>query len=109
MRKDVYRTRAWQKIRFNVWLKQKCLCARCGKPVYVKELSPHIEKQNRLIGIVHHKVYLTEENYIDPTIAFDENNLEGLCIDCHNREHLSSAVIRDDVYFDENGQLKKKG
>lgn len=92
----------------NVWLKQYCLCARCGRAVYVDGLTPYVPEEKRLIGIVHHKEYLTEENVMDDNIALNEDNLEGLCIDCHNREHKSSDVIRKDLYFDEKGNVVKK-
>lgn len=37
--------------------------------------------------IVHHKVYLTEENYGDRELMFGFDNLEALCQSCHNDEH----------------------
>lgn len=38
--------------------------------------------------IVHHKRYLTRENFKDPSIAYGFDNLEALCLDCHNKEHF---------------------
>lgn len=37
--------------------------------------------------IVHHKIYLNESNYRDPSIALNFDNLEALCDLHHNREH----------------------
>ncbi len=38
--------------------------------------------------IVHHKIYLARRNVNDPTITLNHRNLEYVCQDCHNDEHL---------------------
>lgn len=48
------------------------LCERCGC---------------RPGKIVHHRQYLTPQNISDPTISLCAENLEYVCLDCHNREH----------------------
>ena len=103
-RKDIYHSKAWGKIRKTIWIQQGCLCNRCGRPVYVDGLTDWIPKDKRLIGIVHHKEYLTNTNYTDDSIAYGTDNLEGLCIDCHNKEHNDTSV-RKDLMFDENGMI----
>ena len=62
-------------------------------------------KEKRLIGIVHHKEYLTEENYTDDNVALNEDNLEGICIDCHNIEHAPNSVTKKEYTFDADGML----
>lgn len=104
-RQEFYQTKAWKQIRKNIWLKQSCLCNRCHRPVYVNGISEYIPKDKRLKGIVHHKEYLTDINFNDDSIALNEDNLEGLCIDCHNKEHFNTGVTRNDVMFDEEGNL----
>ena len=108
MKSDFYQSKAWKQIRQGVWLKQNCICARCGRAVYVDGISPFIPKEKRLRGIVHHKEYLTEQNYTDDAIAYDDNNLEGLCIDCHNAEHARPGAIRKNLKFDDEGNLIKR-
>lgn len=103
-----YETKAWKTVRRNVWLKQKLLCNRCHRPVYVYGITDYIPKGARLKGIVHHKVYLNSTNIYDTNITLNEDNLEGLCIDCHNKEHNQSEVTRSDLMFDENGDLIQK-
>ena len=105
MKSDSYQSKAWKQIRQGVWLKQNCICARCGRAVYVDGISPFIPKEKRLRGIVHHKEYLTEENYLDDDIAFNDKNLEGLCIDCHNAEHKWNAPTRKNLMFNDKGEL----
>ena len=105
-RKSVYKSKAWKDLTKYIWLKQQCLCARCKRPVYKAGISDWIPEDQRVKGIVHHKEYLTDINYIDDSIAYDENNLEGICIDCHNKEHKQNIPIRKDLMFDDNGDIK---
>lgn len=108
-REKFYQSKIWKQVRYIIWMKQCCLCARCGRPVWVKGLSDEsIPKEKRIKGIVHHKVYLNDINILDDSIAIDEHNLEGLCIDCHNTEHFKSDSLRKDVMFDVDGNLIKK-
>ena len=107
-RKQFYNSKLWKTVKNNVWLKQHLLCNRCHKPVYVDGLSDYIAKGNRRTGIVHHKVYLDELNVSDDNISINLDNLEGLCKDCHEKEHHQDEVTRKGYYFDDNGNLVKK-
>lgn len=104
-RKEFYKSKAWKDTRRYIWLKQSCLCNRCHRAVYVDGLTKWIPKEERLKGIVHHKEYLTDNNYTDDNISLNEDNLEGICIDCHNKEHFRSDIIRQDLMFDDNGDI----
>lgn len=104
-REEFYQTKVWKLVRKNIWLKQSCLCNRCHRPVYVNGISEWIPKEKRLKGIVHHKEYLTDINFNDDSISLNEDNLEGVCIDCHNKEHHSTLVTRNDLVFDSEGNI----
>lgn len=52
--------------------------------------------------IVHHKSYIDVKNIWDTGITLNFDNLELLCIDCHNKEHFE----RNDFTVD--GELKPK-
>ena len=52
------------------------LCERC----YRKGLISPAE-------IVHHKVYITQQNINDPRVTLNWDNLEALCRECHEAEH----------------------
>lgn len=104
-REEFYQSKPWKMVRRNVWLKQRCLCIRCKRAVYVNGISKFIPKEKRLKGIVHHKEYLNDDNYLDINVSLNEDNLEGLCIDCHNQEHFSSLSTREDLKFDSDGNL----
>lgn len=60
---------------------------------YVKDADSHGD-------IVHHKSYINLNNIFDPAVTINFENLELLCIDCHNKEHIST--------FDESGMIKPK-
>ena len=108
VRKQFYNSKAWKTVKNNVWIKQNLLCNRCHKPVYVDGLSPYLPKVKRRTGIVHHKIYLDNSNVFNDYIALDENNLEGICKDCHELEHHKDQVTRQGYEFDEFGNLVKK-
>lgn len=108
IRQKFYQSKAWEDVRKTIWLKQNLLCNRCHRPVYVDGISDYIPKERRLIGIVHHKEYLDETNISNLNITLGADNLEGLCIDCHNKEHDSSVGLRKDYMFDEYGNLVKR-
>ena len=56
------------------------------------------------VQIVHHKEYVTDMNYEDDEVFYNIDNLESLCLDCHNKEHFSEEA---EYSFDENGDLIK--
>lgn len=88
-----YHSKRWQKLR-----KQKIIlnpvCERCYKKGIIVPTY-----------IVHHKEYITDNNYMDDNIFFNINNLESLCIDCHNKEHFEE---KQNYYFDEEGNVIKE-
>lgn len=84
-----YRSKAWIRCRTAFAKSKFNCCERCGD-----------------IGkIVHHKIWLTSENINDPRITLSWNNLELLCQDCHNKEHMGKSVIVRGCCFDSEGNL----
>lgn len=88
-----YDSTEWQKVRGYVVYREHGICQRCGRPGC----------------IVHHRTYLTEQNINDEHITLDAGNLELLCQECHNREHMGKSVTRDGLVFDSNGDLISVG
>ena len=69
------------------------ICERCGE----------------LAVICHHKEHITPQNKHDSNITLNWNNLEALCMTCHNQEHFSEgSICADGLSFDNNGNLVKK-
>lgn len=108
IRKDFYNSKLWKQVRRNVWLKQNLLCAKCGKPVYVDGISDYLPKEKRRTGIVHHKIWLDDTNIYDENITTNEDNLIGVCKECHEKEHHDNMSCRKDVMFDDEGNLIKR-
>ncbi len=72
-----YKSRAWLKCRDSYIKSVGGLCERC--------LADGLIVPGY---IVHHKCYLTPENINDPATTLNWDNLELLCLDCHNKEHF---------------------
>lgn len=106
-RRKFYNSKSWENVRKAIWVKQNLLCAKCNKPVYVDGISEYLPKEKRRTGIVHHKIYLDDTNVYDDSIAIDESNLEGICKDCHEKEHHQDQSTRQGYSFDEEGNLIK--
>lgn len=87
--KDFYTSPAWKKCRKSFLISKYNMCERCGGVAL----------------IVHHKIYLTPDNVNDSSITLNWNNLEALCQDCHNKEHISKGVTAEGCMFDAEGNL----
>jgi len=81
--KAFYKSKEWEKCRAGYIKYVGGLCERCFKN---GSIVPGV--------IVHHKCYLSPENILDPSVTLNYDNLELLCIDCHNKEHISKRPQR---------------
>lgn len=63
------------------------------------------ERCGGLGWIVHHKEPITPENVNDPNVTLNWDNLQVLCLDCHNAIHHGSNSCIEGLYFDEEGNL----
>lgn len=89
--KCFYKSAAWQRCRDAFIAYRRTVdggvCQRChDMPGY----------------IVHHKIYLTPANLRDPQISLSFDNLEYVCLDCHNLEHQGGKQLL--CGFDEFGR-----
>lgn len=84
-----YTSKDWRDFRMNLIRQRGCVCARCGQT---------FEDLSRLIG--HHSpVELTIDNVHDPAVSLNPNNIEILCLDCHNQEHNRFGCSTHHVYL----------
>ena len=85
-----YNGSAWRRTQAAYMASRNGVCERCGG----------------LARIVHHRRYITPQNIQDPSVTLDWANLEALCIDCHNAEHMSSGgVCAPGLAFDAAGNI----
>ena len=101
--KKFYSSTLWENARGYALKRDRYVCRRCGAPA----------------TMVHHRVYLTEDNIKDFNFTINPANLESLCDECHKREHdeqrtkknLSDEkkkireLIQPDYVFDANGNI----
>jgi 5-methylcytosine-specific restriction endonuclease McrA len=80
---EIYKKKEWYKARWFVISRSNGLCERCMNKGKIK------------VGkIVHHKKWLTDENKHDWNIAYNPENLEYICNDCHEEEHDRSIGLQ---------------
>jgi 5-methylcytosine-specific restriction endonuclease McrA len=91
-----YRSKAWQQCRDTYKASKQGLCERCLANGKINAGE-----------IVHHKQWLTPNNINNPNITLNFDNLELLCMDCHNKEHSKQLPISDEIMFDECGDVVK--
>ena len=88
--KAFYHSAAWRRTARTFMLSRNCICERCGAPA----------------EIVHHVRHLNAQNVNDPDIALNPDNLQALCLACHNAEHFSSGrAWVAGLAFDADGNL----
>lgn len=90
--KGFYNSQAWRDTQAAYMSSKYYLCERCGNAAY----------------IVHHRKYITPSNINDPSITLNWDNLEALCLECHNAEHGSGSVCAEGLRFDSNGNIVKQ-
>ena len=93
MLSDFYRSDAWETFRGILILERtndagEIICAHCGQPI-VREYD----------CIAHHKVELTETNYMDATIALNPDNIDLVHHKCHNQIHEKTGYKQKKVYI----------
>ncbi|MEY8381966.1 hypothetical protein AALG83_02190 [Christensenellaceae bacterium 44-20] len=90
--KAFYHSSAWLKCR-GAYIRERIaidggMCQRCHiVPGY----------------IVHHKVWLTPDNISNPDVTLNKENLEYVCLVCHNK--IEQGECESGYRFDEMGQL----
>ena len=84
--RSFYLSKEWKKVSSLYMSSRNYICERCGG-----------------VGtICHHKKYITPWNINDPSITLNLDNLECLCQECHNQEHMAKMSR---AVFDENGNM----
>lgn len=89
--KKFYASASWKKVRINYGASKFWLCEKCSQPA----------------SIVHHKKHLNKNNINDAEITLGNENLQLLCLECHNSEH-GRDIIRAGLIFNDRGDLIKK-
>lgn len=89
--KSLYQSKQWKQTQAAYISSQHYICERCGN----------------VARIVHHREYITPSNINDYNITLNWDNLEAVCIDCHNIEHMSGNICSEGLIFNSKGELIK--
>lgn len=84
-----YNCKKWINCKNAFMASKNYICERCGGLAY----------------IVHHIKHITPSNIDNPNITLSWDNLQALCLDCHNAAHGSGEACIDGVSFDHNGNV----
>jgi len=99
--KNFYNSGAWKNTA-NAYKKSRhYICEMCQNQRVTYAATRG--KKSKLI--VHHKIPITEANFMDKNISQNSSNLQLLCIHCHNAVHSENISTVKGVKFDMNGQL----
>lgn len=92
--RDIYNSWRWRKTAKAYAQSKNYVCERCHNQNFIGTGKPaHF--------IVHHKHPLTADNVTDDNIVYGWDNLELLCIYCHNAVH--SSQLDRECEFDDDG------
>lgn len=94
--KQFYNSKAWKNCRESYISKVHGLCEHC------LELDKHIPGY-----IVDHIIEISPSNIDDPGITLNHENLQYLCLACHNTKTFSKDydVTEQGLGFDSQGNL----
>ena len=97
--KKFYKSKAWQRCRASFIARRRYkdggICQHCkDKPGYIVD---HIEE-------------ISISNIHDPEITLSHDNLQFVCLSCHNTKHFGNGkgVIREGLSFDKDGNIIEK-
>ena len=71
-----YSTKQWKQMRDEIKLRDKMTCAMCHRAITGRYIVDHIKE-------------LTYDNMYDYDVAYNPENLQLLCIECHNYKTFS--------------------
>ncbi len=84
-----YDSAAWIRCRNGYMQSRNYICEICGDAA----------------TICHHKKHITAANINDPLITLNWENLQAVCLTCHNQIHFTTSPTKDGLTFDSQGNL----
>lgn len=103
-RHSFYKSKEWYLCKQQILLDRTredggVYCEHCGKPI-LKQFNPQTNN-NRYSMIFHHKIELTDKNYMDYEISLNPKNIQIVHFKCHNEIHnrFQGGIPRKKVYI----------
>jgi 5-methylcytosine-specific restriction enzyme A len=85
-KRKFYDGREWKSLREHIKKRDNHECQECKRQGRVRiDTNEYSEsaKRKKIALVVHHIKELEHH----PELALDEDNLETICVECHNKEH----------------------
>lgn len=89
-KKAVYKDPRWEYCRQAVINRDRDICYFCGKLITKRRT-------------IHHIIEITKDNFSDPMIAFNLDNLVECHADCHDQHHgrfSKQSIVNKDLDID---------
>lgn len=74
-----YNSKPWRTLRNRIRTTKRMRCDMCGRLIHGKSIVDHI-------------IEIDETNYQDESITLNEDNLQLLCLECHNVKTFQSKI-----------------
>ena len=74
-----YNSKPWITLRNRIRSTKRMRCDMCGRLIHSKSIVDHI-------------IEIDETNYQDESITLNEDNLQLLCLECHNTKTCQSKI-----------------
>ena len=74
-----YNSKPWRALRNRIRKTKRMRCDMCGRLIHGKSIVDHI-------------IEIDETNYQDESITLNEDNLQLLCLECHNTKTFQSKI-----------------
>lgn len=74
-----YNSKPWRTLRNRIRTTKRMRCDMCGRLIHGKSIVDHI-------------IEIDESNYQDESITLNEDNLQLLCLECHNTKTFQSKI-----------------
>ena len=74
-----YNSKPWITLRNRIRSTKRMRCDMCGRLIHSKSIVDHI-------------IEIDETNYQDESITLNEDNLQLLCLECHNTKTFQSKI-----------------
>ena len=74
-----YNSKPWRTLRNKVRYHKRMRCDMCGRLIHGKSIVDHI-------------IEIDESNYQDESITLNEDNLQLLCLECHNTKTFQNKI-----------------
>ncbi|MEK5058635.1 alpha/beta hydrolase [Paenibacillus sp. FSL H7-0326] len=99
-KRKFYTSKDWKHIRLEVLKRDNYECQECKRKGLVTiDTNEYSEsaKRKKIQLVVHHLKELEHH----PDLALDIDNLETVCVDCHNKEHGRDFGVKENKWEDE--------